>query len=217
MPTFQTCARDAKVSSIMCSYNALNGTSTCLDPYLLQDILRDHWNWTQPNHYVTTDCDSLESSYGYQHYADSREQTVADALIAGTDLNCGTYYPQHLPQAFSSGLFNQSVIDQAISRLYSALIKLGYFDSASSSHYRAYTFADVATNQSTALALRAAEESIVLLKNDGLLPLQLPQGKNITIAIAGGYANATTNLQGNYQGKTDPYRSTLYIHFPVIK
>ena len=200
MQPFQTCARDAGVVSIMCSYNALNGVPTCLDPYILQDVLRDHWNWTAPENYVTTDCDSFESAYGYQHYADTREQIVADGLNAGTELNCGTYYPSHLPAAFSQGLFNQSQIDRAVMKLYSALIRLGYFDPASATPYRSLGFSDVATPAAGALALKSAEEGIVLLKNDGTLPLQMASGQNTTIAFIGGWANATTQMQGNYAG-----------------
>lgn len=200
MQPFQTCARDVKVQSVMCSYNALNGLPTCADPYILQDILRDHWNWTAPGQYITTDCDSLESAYGYQHYADTRQEVVADALEAGTDLNCGTYYQNFLPSAFTQGLFNQSAIDQAVVRLYSALIRTGYFDPASSSPYRSLGFSDVATANSTALALKAAEEGMILLKNDGFLPLSLPQGRNTSVALIGTWANATTLMQGNYAG-----------------
>ncbi|KAK5957273.1 hypothetical protein OHC33_001645 [Knufia fluminis] len=209
MQPFQTCARDAGVASIMCSYNALNGLPTCLDPYILQDVLRDHWNWTAPENYVTTDCDSLQSAFGYQHYADTRAQTVADALIAGTELNCGTYYQRHLGEAFTQGLFEQSDIDQAVVKLYSALIRLGYFDSASSVPYRSLGFGDVATPESGALALKAAEEGIVLLKNDGTLPLSLPSGRNTTFAFIGNWANATEEMQGNYAGVAPYLNSPL--------
>lgn len=210
MQPFQTCARDAKVASVMCSYNALNGVPTCADPYILQDVLRDHWNWTATENYVTTDCDSLESAYGYQHYADTREQVVADALSAGTDLNCGTYYQNFLPTAYQEGLFNQTAIDQAVTRLYSALIRLGYFDPPSATPYRSYTFADVATPNASALALKAAEEGIVLFKNDGTLPLTLSNDMNTTIALIGPWANATKNMQGNYYGVAPYLHSPLY-------
>lgn len=210
MQPFKTCTRDAKVSSVMCSYNALNGMPTCADPYILQDVLRDHWNWTATQNYVTTDCDSLESAYGYQHYADTREQVVADALNAGTDLNCGTYFQSHLPGAFEENLFDQNTIDQAVTRLYSALIKLGYFDDASATPYRSYTFSDVATPNASALALKAAEEGIVLLKNDGTLPLSLGNSGNTTIALIGPWANATEDMQGNYFGIAPYLHSPLY-------
>lgn len=209
MQPFQECARDSKVGSIMCSYNALDGTPTCADSYILQDVLRDHWNWTEPSNYVTTDCDSLESAYGYQHYASTREQVVADALLAGTDLNCGTYYQNFLGSSYSQGLFNQSAIDQAVTRLYSALIRLGYFDPPSATPYRYLSFSDVSTPNSSALALKAAEEAIVLLKNDGILPLELPTNQNTTIAFIGGWANATTLMQGNYHGVAP------YLHSPL--
>lgn len=210
MQPFQTCARDAKVASIMCSYNALNGIPTCADQYILQDVLRDHWNWTAAENYVTSDCDSIESAYGYHHYAPTREQVVADSLVAGTELNCGTYYQSHLPSAFSQGLFNQSTIDQAVTRLYSALIRLGYFNPASTTPYRSLSFADVATPDAGALALKAAEEGIVLLKNDGILPLSLRTDRNTTIALIGGWANASQTMQGNYFGIAPYLHSPLY-------
>jgi beta-D-xylosidase 4 len=72
----------------MCSYNALNGVPTCADPYILQTILREHWNWTGEGQYVTSDCDAIQNIYMPHDYTATREQAVADALKAGTDLNC---------------------------------------------------------------------------------------------------------------------------------
>lgn len=72
----------------MCSYNAINGVPTCADPYILQNILRDHWNWTDDGQYVTSDCDAIQNIYMPHDYTPTRQQAVADALIAGTDLNC---------------------------------------------------------------------------------------------------------------------------------
>jgi xylan 1,4-beta-xylosidase len=205
---YRTCANFGR--SIMCSYNALNGVPTCADPYILQTILREHWGWTNEDQYVTSDCDAIQNIYMPHNYSHTREGAVADALKAGTDLDCGTYYPMHLPAAYSEGLFDESVIDQALVRLYSALIKLGYFDSAATTPYRNLTFNDVSTPASEALALQAAEEGIVLLKNDGTLPLSLPIDKTTTFALIGGLANSTTQMQGNYYG-TPPYlHSPLY-------
>ncbi|KIV81736.1 hypothetical protein, variant [Exophiala sideris] len=210
MQPFQTCARDAAVGSIMCSYNALNGVPTCADPYILQDILRDHWNWTGEGHYVTSDCDAIQNVFSPHNYTSTREQTVADTLLAGTDLNCGSYYQTWLPVAFGEGLFNQSVIDQSLVRLYTALVKLGYFDPASATPYRSLGWSDVATAPAEALTLKAAEEGIVLIKNNGVLPLQLPQGRNTTIGLFGSWANATTQMQGNYFGIAPYLHSPLY-------
>lgn len=207
LPAFQTCARDANVGSVMCSYNALNGVPTCANSYLLQDILRDHWSWNNEDQYVTSDCDAIQNIFEPHNYASTREQAVADSLIAGTDLNCGTYYPTHLPTAYSEGLFNETVIDQAIVRLYSSLIKLGYFDPPSATPYRSLTFANVSTPSAKQLALKAAEEGIVLLKNDGTLPLR---STNVSVALIGSWANATDQMQGNYYGIAPYLHSPLY-------
>ena len=209
MQPFQTCARDAKVASIMCSYNAVNGVPTCADSYILQDVLRDHWNWTDDGFYVTSDCDSIQNIYLPHNYTDTREEAAALALIAGTDLDCGQYYQTHLPAAYKQGLFDDAAIDQALVRLYSAQIRLGMFDPADNQAYRALTFGDVNTPDSQALALKAAEEGIVLIKNDGTLPLQT-EGRNTTVAVIGPWANATTTMQGNYAGIA-PYLRSPYM------
>ncbi|KAI0176476.1 glycoside hydrolase family 3 protein [Hypoxylon sp. FL1284] len=207
MPTFEACAR-ANVGSYMCSYNALNGVPTCSDSYILQDILRDHWNWTREHQYVVSDCDALQNVYDPHKYRDTREESVASSLLAGTDLDCGTYYQLHLPNAYEQGLVDDAALDKALTRLYSALIKLGYFDAANSNSYRSLTFADVFTPDAEELARKAAEEGIVLIKNDGILPLQIPADGNITIALIGDWANATKDMQGNYEG------IAKYLHSP---
>ncbi|KAK0478837.1 glycoside hydrolase superfamily [Armillaria novae-zelandiae] len=208
MPPFQSCARDSNVGSFMCSYNAVNGVPTCADPYLLQTILREHWGWTNEQQYVTSDCDAVQNIYLPHEYTATREEAVAAALIAGTDLDCGTYYPDHLPAAFEQGLFNETTLDQALIRLYSALVRLGYFDPPEEQPYRQLSFNDVSTPEAQNLAYKAAVEGIVLLKNDGLLPLSL---QNISsIALIGGWANATQQMQGNYFGQAPYLHSPLY-------
>ncbi|KAI0833925.1 glycoside hydrolase family 3 protein [Hypoxylon sp. FL0890] len=209
MPTFEACAR-ANVGSIMCSYNALNGVPTCSNSYILQDILRDHWNWTRDYQYVVSDCDAVQNVYMPHDWRDTREAAAASALLAGTDLNCGTYYQIHLPTAYEQGLINDDALDQALTRLYAALIKLGYFDSADTSPYRSLGFSDVFTPYAEELVRKAAEEGIVLIKNDGILPLQISTGSNLTVAFIGGWANATTDMQGNYQGVAKYLHSPYY-------
>jgi len=221
MQPFQQCARDSKVGSVMCSYNALNGVPTCADPYILQDILRDHWNWTGDGQYVVSDCDAIQNVFMPHDFKPTREEAVASALTAGTDLNCGTYYQLHLPSAYAQGLFDTSAIDRALVRLYSALIRLGYFDPAASTPYRGLGWSDVSTPAAEALALRAAEEGIVLLKNDGVLPLAVPpasSGRNLTLALIGPWADATTDMQANYAGVAPYLHSPLWAaqHTPGI-
>ncbi|KAL9617661.1 MAG: hypothetical protein Q9160_007578 [Pyrenula sp. 1 TL-2023] len=207
LPPFQQCARDSNVGAVMCSYNSVNGVPACADPYLLQDILRDHWGWTNEDQWVTSDCDAVENIYIPHNYTSSPEETVAVALNAGTDVNCGTYYPMHLPAALEQGLTTEAAVNQALIRQYSSLVKLGYFDPPNST-YRSLAFSDVSTPASEQLTYKAAVEGITLLKNDGTLPLNL--GSISSMAIIGDWANATTQMQGNYEGVARYLHSPLY-------
>ncbi|KAF2252937.1 glycoside hydrolase family 3 protein [Trematosphaeria pertusa] len=207
LPPFQSCARDSNVGAFMCSYNAVNGVPTCADPYLLQTILREHWGWTNEEQWVTSDCDAVQNVFLPHQWSPNREQAAADSLIAGTDVNCGTYMPDHLPAAFAQGLVNESIIDQALIRQYSSLVRLGWFDPPENQPYRQLDFSAVATNASQALAYKAAVEGIVLLKNDGVLPLSLDS--STSLGLFGDWANATENLLGNYYGVP------TYLHSPL--
>ena len=206
MPPFQSCARDSNVGAFMCSYNALNGVPTCADPYLLQTILREHWGWTNEQQWVTSDCDAVQNIFLPHEYAATREEAVAKALIAGTDVNCGTYYQENLPKAYAQGLFNVSTLDQALVRQYSSLVRLGYFDGLSVP-YRNISWSDVNTPHAQKLAYKAAAEGITLLKNDGTLPMKITS--DMTVTIVGDWANATTQMQGNYAGIAP------YLHSPL--
>lgn len=206
MPPFQSCARDSNVGAFMCSYNALNGVPTCADPYILQTILREHWGWTNEQQWVTSDCDAVQNIFMPHEYAATREEAVAKALIAGTDVNCGTYYQENLPKAYAQGLFNESTLDQALIRQYSSLVRLGYFDGLSVP-YRNISWSDVNTPHARKLAYKAAAEGITLLKNDGTLPLKITS--DMTVLIVGDWAQATTQMQGNYEGIAP------YLHSPT--
>ncbi|KAJ9645248.1 hypothetical protein H2199_003254 [Coniosporium tulheliwenetii] len=188
--------------------DAVNGRPTCADPYLLQTILREHWGWTNEQQWVTSDCDSIQNIYLPHEYAATRPQAVADALNAGTDVNCGTYYQTHLPAALEQGLINITTLDRALIRQYSSLIRLGYFDPPDVQPYRALNFGDVNTPQAQQLAYQAAVEGITLLKNDGTLPLSITP--ETSIAMIGDWANATTQMQGNYHGIAPYLRSPLW-------
>ncbi|CAG9948419.1 unnamed protein product [Clonostachys rosea f. rosea IK726] len=202
---FRTCVRDAKAAGVMCTYNAVNGVPTCADPYLIQTILRDHWGWTDQQQWVVTDCDSVQNIYYPHEYTSTREEAVATALNAGTDIDCGEYFPDYLGGALSQGLIDEATVDQALIRRYSTLVRVGYFDPPERQAYRALSWKDVDTPNARELAYKAAAESIVLLKNDGLLPLDKKAVKSV--AILGDWANATTQLQGAYFGPA-PYLKT---------
>lgn len=201
LPPFQACARDANVQSFMCSYNAVNGVPTCADPWLLEDLLRDHWNWTGSDQWVTSDCDALKNVYSAHHFRNmSAPAAAAASLNAGTDLDCGSFWPENLGAAYNGSLFNETTLDVSLTRRYASLVRLGYFDPSEKQPYRQLGWADVATADAQTLARKAAIEGLVLLKNNGALPLSKPGGAIKTVAVIGPMAAASRSMQGNYYG-----------------
>ena len=198
LPMFQTCVRDAKVASVMCAYNSVYGVPACASDYLLKDVLREHWNFKEPYNYVVSDCDAVDNIYDPHHYASSLPAAAADALNAGTDLDCGSTY-NYLNESVKSNLTSETILDTSLVRLYSALIKVGYFDQPQ--EYSSLNWADVNTTKAQSTAYQAAVQGMALLKNDGVLPLKQTLSN---VAIIGPWANATEQMQGNYEG-TAPF------------
>lgn len=196
---FKTCVRDAKVTSVMCSYNAVDGIPSCANDYLLQNVLREHWGFTEAYNYVVSDCDAVQNVFDPHNYVSSYPEAAAVSLNAGTDLDCGSTY-DYLNVSILSNMTTEAALDRSLTRLYSALIQLGYFD-YTNTPYSSLSWADVNTTQNQNLAYQAAIEGFALLKNDGTLPLP-KQLSNV--AIIGPWANATTQMQGNYAG-TAPF------------
>ncbi|KAH9913342.1 beta-xylosidase [Epithele typhae] len=196
LPPFQSCVRDAKVASVMCSYNAINGVPSCGNKFLLQDILRDTWGFNDER-WVTSDCDAVATIFVEQNYTTNPAQAAADALLAGTDVDCGTFTSTYLPAALDQGLITVDDLKQAVTRQYASLVRLGYFDPPESQPYRQISWSDVNTPTALQLAHTAAVEGMVLLKNDGTLPLSPRIQK---LALIGPWVNATTLMQGNYFG-----------------
>lgn len=212
-PSFQSCVRDAHVGSVMCSYNAVNGIPSCASPYLLQDLIREHFGLGEG--WITSDCDAVGNVFDPHMYTTSFVNASAVSLNAGTDVDCGTTYSTTLVEAVNQKLVTEDQIKKSLVRLYSSLVRyaryfinqspqltrtshsLGYFDSPQKQPYRQLGWSDVNTPSAQALALTAAHEGVVLLKNDGTLPLSRSVRK---IALVGPWANATTQMQGNYQG-----------------
>ncbi|KAG6919305.1 hypothetical protein DXG01_007438 [Tephrocybe rancida] len=196
LPPFQSCVRDAKVASVMCSFNSVNGVPSCASSYLLQTILRDHWGFTD-DRWVVSDCDAVDNIFSTHNFTNTYAEAVADALKTGTDIDCGTVYPMHLPDAFNQSLIDRADLEKALVRQYISLVRLGYFDPPSVQPYRQLGWSDVNLPDAQKLAYQSALEGIVLLKNDGTLPFNHTIRK---LVIVGPYANATTQMQVNYQG-----------------
>ncbi|XP_030960419.1 beta-xylosidase/alpha-L-arabinofuranosidase 1-like [Quercus lobata] len=190
---FEMCVKDGDASSVMCSYNRVNGIPSCADPKLLRETLRQEWNL---HGYIVADCDSVEVMVtGHKFLNDSNEDAVAQTLKAGLDLDCGAYYPKYLGNAVNQGKVRESNIDEALQNLYIVLLRAGYFDGLPA--YKALGKNDICTNRSIELATQVAREGITLLKNDGpTLPLNTATFK--TLAVVGPHANSTVAMIGNY-------------------
>lgn len=198
LPAFRATVTEAHAQSVMCAYNAIDGTPACANTMLLRDHLRDAWKF---DGYVVSDCAAVADIFTGHHYAPDMAHAAADAVKAGTDLECGYGTGQAFPSlvdAVHHGLIKESDIDNALRRLFRARFKLGMFDPPSSFTYGQIPVTEVNSPEHRQLSLRAARESIVLLKNqDHILPLRSNVG---SIAVVGPTAELIQALQGNYNG-----------------
>lgn len=194
LPAFEACVREAKAASVMGAYNRTNGEPCCASPTLLEKILRQEWGF---DGYVVSDCGAILDIYAHHKVVDTPEQAAALAVKAGCELNCGEVYPSLL-DAVQQGLISEDIIDRAVKRLFTARFRLGMFDPPEQVPYTQIPYEIVDSPEHRELALRAARESIVLLKNeDGLLPL--PKDLE-SIAVIGPNADDLQALLGNYSG-----------------
>ena len=207
MQPFQQCARDSKVGSIMCSYNSVNGVPACASTYLLQTILREHWNWTSHNQYITSDCEAVLDVSANHHYAATNAAGTALTFNAGMDSSCEYTSSSDIPGAWQSKLLTEPTVDRALRRLYEGLIRAGYFDGAKA-QYASLGWSDINTSKAQQLALQSTVDGIVMLKNDGALPMNLKSGTKV--AMIGFWANSTNKLQGGYSGPAPYLRTPAY-------
>ncbi|HEV2348628.1 MAG TPA: glycoside hydrolase family 3 C-terminal domain-containing protein [Terriglobia bacterium] len=194
LPAFRATVADAHADSVMCAYNAVNGVPACANSDLLQKDLRDRWHFQG---YVTSDCGAVGDITLGHHYTPDNEHGAAVAVRAGTDTTCGNEYVT-LVKAVKDGLIQESEIDTAVKRLFTARMRLGMFDPADAVPFNKIPMAEDDSPEHRQVALRAAREAMVLLKNEGgILPLK-PGVK--TIAVIGPNAAALPALEGNYNG-----------------
>ena len=193
LPAFRALVQEGHAYSVMGAYNRVNGESASASPRLLQQVLRKDWGF---DGYVVSDCDSIEDIYLHHKIVTTAEAAAALGVKSGCDLDCGNTYDA-LTGAVKQGLVSEADIDVAVRRLMLARFKLGMFDPPARVRWAQIPYA---VNQSPAhdqLARRAAQASIVLLKNDGLLPLSRTLK---TIAVIGPTADEIMSLLGNYYG-----------------
>src|SRR5262245_33573636 len=200
LPAFRATITEAHAASIMCAYNRTNGEPCCANTHLLDDILRGEWGFQG---YVVSDCGAIDDIYRRHQFRKTAEEASALAVKRGTDLECGDSY-KALVNAVKQGLIAEAEIDQAVKRLFEARFRLGMFDPPDMVPYTKIPFAANDSEEHRQLALEAARESIVLLKNDNNT---LPLRKDLkSIAVIGPNADDVPVLLGNYNGQ--PSRAT---------
>ncbi|KAG8090866.1 hypothetical protein GUJ93_ZPchr0011g27711 [Zizania palustris] len=197
-PPFKSCVVDGKATCIMCAYTGINGVPACANSDLLTKTVRGEWGLEG---YVSSDCDAVAIMRDAQRYAPTPEDTVAVAIKAGLDLNCGNYTQVHGMAAIQQGKLTEKDVDKALTNLFTVRMRLGHFDGDPRSNgvYGHLGAADVCTKAHKDLALEAAQDGIVLLKNDGgILPLD--RSAVASAAVIGPNANDPFALDGNYFG-----------------
>jgi len=190
---FKACVVDGGALGIMCSYNAVNGIPMCANTKWLQNTLRDTWKFPG---YVTSDCGAIQNIYNGHSYRPDAASAAAIGVTAGTDVDCGGVYKNALADALNKSEVTMAAVDLALSRLTKMQMKLGLFDNKAEQPYFNYGIDKIDSAEHQQLALEASKQSIVLLKNKGVLPLK--PGKSI--AVVGPHMNATEALISNYHG-----------------
>ncbi len=201
LPAFEALVKEADVEAVMGAYNRVNGEPACGSKTLLKDILRDEWGFQG---HVVSDCWAISDFHTHHHITDTAPESAALALQNGCDLNCGNTY-LHLLQAYQDGLVTEGQITLAATRLMATRFRLGMFDESCEHDRISYLEND--TDAHDRKALEAARKSMVLLKNDGLLPLSLE--KLSTVAVIGPNADSHACLEGNYNGVSSRYTTFL--------
>jgi beta-glucosidase len=209
-PAFRAAVVEGKAGSVMCAYNAINGQPACASEFLLQDLLRGKWGFQG---YVVSDCDAVKDVSANHRYRPTQAQGAAISVLRGMDNECVTFterFGEPVEKAYidavQQGYLPESVLDTALIRLFTARIKLGLFDPPEMVPYTKIDEKELDSASHRAEARRLANESMVLLKNDGLLPLKAGVKK---IAVVGPLADQTRPLIGNYAGQPTHIVSVL--------
>ncbi len=198
LPAFEALVKEAKVEGVMGAYNRTNGEPCCGSSYL-SSLLKE-WGF---DGYFVSDCWAIADFHMHHHVTATATESVALALKNGCDVNCGNTY-LHLYKAYEEGLVTEDEITAACEHLFRTRMRLGMFDET---EYDKLGYKDVETKEHLALSRKAAETACVLLKNDGILPLD--KSKIDTIAVIGPNAQNIGALRGNYYGTASRYETIL--------
>ena len=202
LPAFRATVTEGKAESIMCAYNRVNGQPACANTFLLKDTLRGAWKF---NGYVVSDCDAVVDIFHGHHFTKSQAEAAAVSNKTGMDNECADFFTltnddhDYKPfiDAVKQGLLTEADLDVTLRRLFTARMRLGMFDPPSMVPYANTPESEIDSAPHRQLALKIAKESMVLLKNDGVLPLA-PNAKKIL--VVGPLAESVEVLHGNYSG-----------------
>ena len=200
LPAFEACVKEGEVEAVMGAYNRTNGEPCCGSNTLIRGILRGEWGFE--GHFVS-DCWAIKDFHEHHCVTKTPEESAAMALKAGCDVNCGVTY-LHLLKAYEQGLVTEEEITQAAERLFTTRYMLGCF---TETEYDKIPYEVVECREHLELAQKIAREGMVLLKNDGTLPLQKDRLK--TIGVIGPNADSRSPLVGNYHGTSSHYITML--------
>ena len=202
LPAFRAAVMEGNADSVMCAYNSIDGQPACANEFLLQDQLRGKWGFKG---YVVSDCGAVVDIFNGHHFKPTQPEASAISLQRGMDNECGDYFAKvtddhdYRPylDAVKQGFLKESEIDVALTRLFTARMKLGMFDPPEIVLYSKIDEKELDSAEHRELARKLANEAMVLLKNDGTLPLKT---SGVKIAVIGPLANQTRVLLGNYTG-----------------
>ncbi|MEQ1676003.1 MAG: glycoside hydrolase family 3 N-terminal domain-containing protein, partial [Chitinophagaceae bacterium] len=195
LPAFRELIVNANVAGVMCAYNAINTQPCCANDLLMNDILRNQWKFTG---YVTSDCWAVDDFFRYHKTHKDAMTSAADAVLHGTDVECGATVYKTLTEAVKSGLIKEEQLDISLRRLFTIRYRLGMFDPPSMVKYAQTPSSVLESPLHKAHALKMARQSIVLLKNE---TKTLPLKKTIRkIAVIGPNVDNRIAVLGNYNG-----------------
>jgi beta-glucosidase len=211
LPAFRAAVVEGQAGSVMCSYNSVNGTPACANTFLLQNQLRGAWKFVG---YVVTDCDAVDEILSTHHFTRTIAEAAAISMKAGVDNECVDSYAKAIGNsdyvkyldAVKLGMVSEQDVDTSVKRLFTARFRLGLFDPPQMVKYAQTADSELDSEAHRQLALATARESMVLLKNDGVLPLQKGLKR---IAVVGSLADSVRVLKGNYNGQPSRAASAL--------
>lgn len=195
LPAFEVLVRDGNVREVMCAYQRFEGQACCGSDRLLQQILRDEWNF---DGVVVSDCGAINDFYLPKRHGVAKDAPAAAALgtLSGTDVECGAIY-KNIPEAVRRGDVSEADIDVNVKRLLAERFRVGDFDPDSEVEWTRIPTSVIASKEHRVLARKMAQEQCVLLKNDGILPLR----RDAKVMVMGPNATDSTMQWGIYYGQ----------------